>query len=164
MDAYGETGSENCIACSGLLASLPHGLGAGARLQPGPDGLQQPEAHRAVVACERDHEAHSPVLGCLGKAGQGADAGKGSGLEASAFATAEQVGMGLEEVQQLGKAARRKAVAATDARAFFEMDGLCEAMFGEQLVCDLERLREADGPAKATPADLQEDLVCDVVV
>src|SRR3954451_10056968 len=153
MDAYGETGSENCIACSGLLASLPHGLGAGARLQPGPDGLQQPEAHRAVVACERDHEAHSPVLGCLGKAGQGADAGKGAGLEASAFATAEQVGMGLEEVQQLGKAARRKAVAATDARPFSERDARAEAVLGEHLFCAGERLREGGGPAKAPPAD-----------
>jgi hypothetical protein len=35
---------------------------------------------------------------------------------------------------------------------------------GEHLVRDLERLLEADGPAQATPADLQEDLVGDVVV
>src|SRR5437868_15375848 len=44
------------------------------------------------------------------------------------------------------------------------MDGLCEAWCGEYLVCDLERLREADGPAQAMSADLQENLVGDVVV
>src|SRR6185312_383691 len=72
--------------------------------------------------------------------------------------------MGLEEVQQLGKAAGREAVAAAGARAFLEMDGLSEAVLGEHLVRDLERLREADGPAQAMPAELQEDLVSDVVV
>ena len=66
--------------------------------------------------------------------------------------------------QQLGKAAGREAVAAADARAFPEMDGLGEAVLGEHLVRDLERLLEADGPAQAMPADLQEDLVSDVVV
>ena len=55
-------------------------------LQPGLDGFEQPEAHRAVVACERDHEAHSPMLGGVGIARQGADAGKGAGLEAGAVA------------------------------------------------------------------------------
>src|SRR6478672_12941663 len=72
--------------------------------------------------------------------------------------------MGLEEVQQLGKAAGREAVAAAGARAFLEMDGLSEAVLGEHLVRDLERLREADGPAQAMPAEFQEDLVSDVVV
>src|SRR6478609_363564 len=72
--------------------------------------------------------------------------------------------MGLEEVQQLGKAAGREAVAAADARTFLEMDGLGEPVLGEHLVRDLERLLEADRPAQAMPADLQEDLVGDVVV
>src|SRR5205809_1312536 len=104
------------------------------------------------------------MLGGFGITRQGADAGKGAGLEADAFAAAEQGGMGLEEEQQLRKAAGREAVAAADARAFLEMDGLGEAAFGEHLVCDLERLREADGPAQAMSADLQENLVGDVVV
>src|SRR6476620_6222321 len=72
--------------------------------------------------------------------------------------------MGLEEVKQLGKAAGREAVTAADARAFLVMDGLGEALLGEPLVRDLERLLEADGPAQAMPAELQEDLVSDVVV
>src|SRR5260370_30167321 len=90
--------------------------------------------------------------------------GKCPRLEAGAVAAAEQGGMGLEEVQQLGKAAGCEAVAAADARAFLEMDGLGEAALGEHLVRDLERLLEANGPAQAMPADLQEDLVSDVVV
>src|SRR5947207_6147172 len=101
--------------------------------------------------------------GGVGIARQGADAGKGAGLEEDAVAAAEQGGMGLEEVQQLGKAAGRETVAAADARAFLEMDGLGEAMLGEHLVRDLERLLEADGPTQAMRADLQEDLVGDVV-
>ena len=32
------------------------------RLQPRLDGPEQPEAHRVVVALERDHEAHATVL------------------------------------------------------------------------------------------------------
>src|SRR3954468_23689460 len=127
------------------------------RLQLGPDGLEEPEAHRAVIACERDHEAHSPMLGSVGIARQGADAGKGAGLEAGAVAAAEQGGMGLEEVQQLGKTAGREMVAAANARAFLEVDGLGEAVPDENLVGDLERLLEADRPAQAMPADLQED-------
>ena len=39
-----------------------------------------------------------------------------------------------------------------------------EAVRGEHLVRDLERLLEADWPAQAVSADLQEDLVGDVVV
>ena len=61
-------------------------------------------------------------------------------------------------------AAGREAVAAADARAFLEMDGLGEAVLGEHLVRDPERLLEADAPAQAMPANLQEDLVSDVVV
>ena len=44
------------------------------------------------------------------------------------------------------------------------MDGLGETVLGEHLVRDLERLLEADGPAQTMRADLQEDLVGDVVV
>src|SRR5262245_52098299 len=72
--------------------------------------------------------------------------------------------MGLEEMQYLGKAAGREAVVAADARAFLEVDGFGEALPGEHLVRDLERLLQAHGPAQALPADLQEDLVGDVVV
>src|SRR3990170_2959048 len=133
------------------------------RLKPGLDGLEQPEAHRAVVALERDHEAHPPVLGGVGIARQGADAGKGAGLEEGAVAAAEQGGMGLEEVEHLGEAARREAVAAADARALLKMDGLGEAVGGKHVVRDLERFLEADGSAQGPP-DLQEDLVGDVVV
>src|SRR5829696_8297179 len=68
------------------------------------------------------------MLGSVGIARQGADAGKGAGLEVGAVAAAEQGGMGLEEVQQLGNAAGREAVAAADARAFLELDGLGEAV------------------------------------
>ena len=55
-------------------------------LQPRLDGFEQPEAHRAVVACERDHKAYSPMVGGVGITCQGADAGKGAGLEAGALA------------------------------------------------------------------------------
>src|SRR5215211_3743531 len=94
------------------------------RLKPGLDGLEQPETHRAVVALERDHEAHSPMPGGVGIARQGADAGKGAGLEEGAIAAAEQGGMRLEEVQQPSEAAGREAVVAADARPFLEMDGI----------------------------------------
>ena len=134
------------------------------RLQSGLYGFEQPEAHRAVVACERDHEAHAPMFGGIGIARQGADSGKGAGLEAGAAAAAEQGGMGLEEMQQLGKAAGREAVAAADTRAFLKMEGLGEAVPGEHLFRDPERLLKADGPAFTMPTDLQEDLISDVVV
>src|SRR5271163_2496176 len=44
------------------------------------------------------------------------------------------------------------------------MDLRGEIVRGEHLVRDLQRLLEADGPAQAPPADLQEDLIGDVVV
>src|SRR4029079_455255 len=134
------------------------------RLQPRLDGFEQPEAHRAVVACERDHEAYSPMAGGVGIARQGADAGNGAGLEERALAAAEQRGIRLEEEQQLGEAAGRETVSAADARAFLEMDGLGKAALGEHLVRDLGWLLEVTGPAQAMAADLQEDLVGDVVV
>src|SRR5580658_1181541 len=76
----------------------------------------------------------------------------------------EQVGVGREQVEHFGKAAGGEAVVAADARALLEMDGRCEAVRGEHLVRDLERLLEADRPAQAVSADLQEDLVGNVVV
>src|SRR5262245_40907670 len=72
--------------------------------------------------------------------------------------------MRLEVVQQLGKAAHHEAVAAADPRAFLEMDGLGKAVLAEHVVRDLERLREADGPAQTMRTDLEENLVGDVVV
>ena len=72
--------------------------------------------------------------------------------------------MGREQIEQLGEAAGREAVAAADARAFLEMDGLRRGRVREHLVRDLKRLLEADRPAQAMPTDLQEDLVGDVVV
>src|SRR5829696_2505154 len=104
------------------------------------------------------------MLGGAGIASQGAYAGKGAGLEAGAVAAAEQGGMRLEEVQQLGKPAGSEAIAAADARAFLELDGFGEAVPNEHLLRDLERLLQADRPAQPTPADLQEDLVSYVVV
>src|SRR5437660_7857923 len=76
----------------------------------------------------------------------------------------EQIGVGREELEHLGEAAGGEAVVAADARALLEMDGRGEAVRGEHLVRDLERLLEADWPAQAVRADLQEDLVGNVVV
>src|SRR5271170_6301368 len=44
------------------------------------------------------------------------------------------------------------------------MDGRGEAVHGKRLVRDLTRLLEADRPAQAAAADLQEDLVSDAVI
>src|SRR3954454_19411005 len=98
------------------------------------------------------------MLGSVCITRQGADAGKGAGLEQGAVAAAEQRGMGLEEVQQLRKVAGREAGSAADAPAFLESQVSGEAGPDEHLVRDLERLPEPAGPPKATPADLQEDL------
>ena len=76
----------------------------------------------------------------------------------------EQVRVRRKEREHFGEAAGGEAVVAADARALHEMDGVGEALRGEQLVRDLERLLEADWPAQAVSADLQEDLVGDVVV
>src|SRR5882757_3629249 len=77
---------------------------------------------------------------------------------------AEQVSVGREELEHFGEAAGVKVVVAADARALLEMDGRGETARGEHLVRDLERLLEANWPAQAVSADLQEDLVGDVVV
>src|SRR5262249_4378878 len=76
----------------------------------------------------------------------------------------EQVGVGLEELEHFGKAVGGEVVVAADARALLEMDGRGEAVRGEHLARDLERLLEADWPAQAVRADLQEDLVGNVVI
>jgi hypothetical protein len=68
-----------------------------------------------------------------------------------AVVVAEQGSMGFEEVKQLGKAAGRDAVAAADARAFLEVDGLDEAVLDEHFVRDLERLLEVTGRPKRCP-------------
>ena len=77
---------------------------------------------------------------------------------------AEQVSVGREELEHFGEAAGGKVVVAADARALLEMDGRGETVRGEHLVRDLERLLEANWPAQAVSADLQEDLIGDVVV
>jgi hypothetical protein len=76
----------------------------------------------------------------------------------------QQVGVGCKEFEHFGEAARGEAVVAADARALLEMDGSGETLGSENLVRDLERLLEADWPAQAVPADLQKDLVGDVIV
>src|SRR5262245_62324113 len=103
------------------------------------------------------------MSGRIGVARQSADAGKGAGLEEGAVAAAEQAGMGLEQVQQLGEAAGREAIVAADARALDEMDGIGEAVGGKHAVRDLERFFETYGSAER-PADLEKDLVGDVIV
>ena len=72
--------------------------------------------------------------------------------------------MRLEELQHFGEAASGEVVVTVDARALFEVDGRGEAVCGEHLVRYLERLLEADWPAQAVRADLQEHLVGNVVV
>src|SRR5688572_7938409 len=131
------------------------------RLQRRLDGFEQPEAQGVVVAFERDHKAHAPMLGRVGIARQGADTGKGACLEERALAASKQGGVGLKQGQQLSKAAGREAIAAADARAFLEVDGLSEAMLAEQLARDLEGFLQANRSAEALPANLQKDLVGD---
>ena len=125
--------------------------------------MEQLEAQRAAIFTQRDHEAHPPMAFGVGVARQGADAGKGAGLVHAAVVAVQQVGVGSEQLEHLGEAAGGEVVAAADARALLEMDGVGEAVGGKHLVGDLERLLQADGSAQG-PADLQEDLVGDVVV
>src|SRR5690349_7538303 len=70
----------------------------------------------------------------------------------------------VNEIANLGEAARREAVAAADARTFLEGDRPGEALRGEHLVCDLERLHKTDGTAETVSAHLQEELIGNVVV
>jgi hypothetical protein len=99
-----------------------------------------------------------------GVARQRADAGERAGLVRAAVVAVEQVGVGREKMEQPGEAAGREVVAAADARALLEVDGIGEVVLRQHLVRDLKRFLEADGAAQAMPADLQEDLVGDVVV
>ena len=101
---------------------------------------------------------------CVGIAGERANALHGAGLVQAAVVAAEQVGMGREELEHFGEAAGGKAIVAADARALLQMDGLSETMRGEDPVGDRERLLEADWAAQPMRADLQEDLVGDVIV
>src|SRR5215203_5514243 len=134
------------------------------RLQAGSDCVEQAEAHPAVVACERDHEPHSPMPGSVGIARQRADTGKSAGLEKGTVPAPEQVRMGMEEVKHLGETTGREAVAPTYARAFLQLDGFGEAVRDEYLIRDPPRLLEAYGCPEAMRAHLEEDLVGDVVV
>src|SRR5271168_2838289 len=76
----------------------------------------------------------------------------------------EKVGVRREELKHFGEAAGGEVVVAADASALLEVDGPGEAPCGEHLVCDLERLLEADRSTQAVPADLEEDLVRGIVV
>src|SRR4051794_7406827 len=98
------------------------------------------------------------MLGSVGIARQGAHAGKRAGLELGAVAVAERGGRGQKGVQHGGRAGGGEGVAAADARAFLEVYGLGEPVPAEHLVRDRERLPQAEGPARATPADLEKDL------
>ena len=107
------------------------------RLQRGLDGPEQLEAHRAVVAPQRDHEARLPVPGGAGVARQRADAVEGAGLVRAAIMAAKQVGVGREQVEHLGETAGREAVAAADARALLKLNGFSEVVRGEHFARDL---------------------------
>src|SRR5262252_7791918 len=107
------------------------------RLQRGLDGLEQLEAHRAIVAPQRDHETHLPVRGGIGVTRQCADAIEGARLVQAAIMAAKQVRVRREKVEYLGETARREAVAAADARAFFEMDSFGKTVRSQVLVRDL---------------------------
>src|SRR6476469_8257674 len=84
------------------------------RLQPGLDSPEQPEAHLAVIARERNHETHPPVARGVGIARERADPLHGAGLVHAAVAAAEQVGVGRKELEHFGKAAGGEAVVAAD--------------------------------------------------
>jgi hypothetical protein len=134
------------------------------RLQPGLDSAEQPEPHLVVIARERDHETHPAMAGGVGIARERADPVHGASLVHAAVVAVEQAGVGRKEPQHFGEAAGGETVVAADARALLEMDCCGEAMRGEHLVHDLKLLLEADRRAQAVPANLQEDLVRDVVV
>jgi hypothetical protein len=59
--------------------------------------------------------------------------------------------MGLEEAQQLGKAAGRETVAAADARAFFEKDGLGEACLASISFATWSDFSRLTGPPRRCP-------------
>ena len=78
-----------------------------------------------------------PWLLSVGIARQRADAGKGAGLVQAAVMAVQQIGVGREQLEHLGEAAGGEVVAAADARALLEMDGVGEPVGGEHLVRDL---------------------------
>src|SRR5262249_54217808 len=135
-----------------------------AKLQPGLDRPEQPEAHLAVIARERDHEADLPMARGVGIARERAHAIHGTGLVQAAVMAAQQARVRREEREHLGEAARRETVVAADARAFLDMNGFGEALRGEHRVRNLKRLLKTGRRAETVRADLQEDLVGDVVV
>src|SRR5262249_10084353 len=106
-------------------------------LQCGLDGLEQLEAHRAVIAPQRDHETHFPIRRGIGVTRQRADAVEGARLVRATIMAAKEIGVRREKVEYLGETARREAVAAADARTFFEMDGFGKAVRSQELVRDL---------------------------
>src|SRR5215468_11821099 len=108
------------------------------RLQRGLDGPEQLEAHRTVVAPQRDHKAHLPVRGGADVARQRADAVEGTGLVRAAIMTSEQVSVRREKVEHLGEAASHEAVATADAGALLEMNGFGEVVRGEHLARNLQ--------------------------
>src|SRR3954471_14053756 len=93
------------------------------RLQLGLYGLQQPEAQRAVVALQRDHEVHRPMLRRVGVARERANAVERAGLVRGAFVLLEEAGVRREKGEHFVEAASREAVVAADARAFLKVDG-----------------------------------------
>src|SRR5262249_27563888 len=99
------------------------------RLQRRLDGPEQLEAHLAVVAPQRDHEAHLPVAGGADVARQRADAVEGAGLVRAAIMAAEQVGVGRERVGPWGAAGAKEGVAAVAAGALLER-GACGGVGG----------------------------------
>ena len=105
-----------------------------AALQPGLDGLEDPVARLFVVAGERDHETHLPVARGIGIASERTDPLDTAGFVPPAVVAVEQVGVGREEFEHFGEAAGGEAVVAADAGALLEMDGVGEAVRGENFV------------------------------
>src|SRR6516164_2161171 len=133
--------SASALSCQSESRSVTvqeRSIRAGSRcLQRGLDGLEQLEAHRAVVAPQRDHKTHLPIRSGIGVTRQCADAIEGARLVQAAIMAAKQVGVRREKVEYLGETARREAVAAADARAFFEMDSFGKTLRSQVLVRDL---------------------------
>src|SRR5271165_6068459 len=135
-----------------------------ARLQLGLDRPEQPEAHLAVIARERDHEMDPPMGGGVDIAGERANPFHGTGLVHTPVMAMKQVGVGREELEHFRETAGGEAVVATDARALLKMDGRGEPVRFQHSVRNLKRFLKADRRAKAVPADLQKDLVGDIIV
>ena len=125
--------------------------------------LSSSKAHRAVVAPERDDETHLSVRGAAGIARQRADAFEGAGLVRAALAL-EQVWRGREQVEHLGKAAGREAVAAAEPDPSSSWIASARPFAASILRSRPHRLLQADRTAHAVRADLQKNLVGDVVV